>query len=274
MPKSESSSAGIGALSARVHKAAVFAAALAASGIGALPAAAQGIYVPAFDASKLYLRGSAGAAFGTDMNFTDVDPNDPSAVLGPGASLNGKGNTSAIFSGGIGYRFSPAFWADVTASGIPDLKFSRGSTSAGAFTPLTGMSAKIDSVAVLLNGYVDVARAFRLPVGPWQPYVVGSAGYARNHMDAMTGTVPGFGPVSFTGSTHEDFAWGIGAGVGFPIARNIVLDLQYEYLDLGEVRSGNSGTLTIGGIPTTAAAGPMKADHTAHTIQASFRVNF
>jgi opacity protein-like surface antigen len=93
-------------------------------------------------------------------------------------------------------------------------------------------------------------------------------------MDAMTGTVPGFGPVSFTGSTHEDFAWGIGAGVGFPIAPNIVLDVQYEYLDLGEVRSGTSGTLTFGGIATTAAAGPMKADLTAHTIQASFRVSF
>lgn len=243
------------------------AAALVAFGLTTLPAMAQG-------PSGIYLRGMAGAAFGTDMTFNDVDPNDPNAVLGPGAELKGQSNTSPMFGAGIGYRFSPILWADVTAAGITDLKFHDGGTSAGAFTPLQGMSANIDAITAMLNGYVDVARALRLPVGLLQPYLMVSVGYARNHMGTMNGTVPGVGPVSFSGSTHHNFAYGGGAGIGIPIARNMVIDLTYEFLDLGEVRSGGSGTVTVAGTPITATAGSMKADLQAHTFQASLRFEF
>ena len=254
-------------LPSRILQSVLCAVALVAVYLSTLPAMAQ--ITPG-----LYIRGIAGAAFGTDMTFKDVDPNDPNAVLGPGAELKGQSNTSPMFGAGIGYRFSPMFWADVTAAGITNLKFHSGSTSAGAFTPLQDMSANIDAVTAMLNGYVDVARALRLPVGLLQPYLMGSIGYSRNHMKTMNGTVPGFGPASFTGSTHHDFAWGAGAGVGIPIATNMVIDLTYEYLDLGEVRSGSSGTVTIGGVPITAAAGSMKADLQAHTFQASLRFGF
>lgn len=232
-----------------------------------------GVYAPSIYAPGPYLRGMAGAAFGTDITFKDVDSNDPNAVLGPGAELRGTTRTSPLFGGGIGYRFSPLFWADVTAAGITDLKFNNGSTSAGAFTPLQGMSAKIDAIPVMVNGYVDVARVLGVPLA-YQPYLMAGAGFSRNHLGTMTGAVPGFGPVSFAGTTHQDFAWGAGGGIGVPIAANLVLDIAYEYLDLGEVRSGTSGTLTIAGIATTAAAGPMKAHLHAHTIQASFRWGF
>ncbi len=225
-----------------------------------------------------YLRGMAGAAFGEGLSFKDANQNDPNAVLGPGAELNGQSNTSAIFGAGVGYRFTPLFWADVMASGIPNWRFHSGSSSPGAFTPLQDMGAKIDTISVMVNGYVDVARLFGLFAGPFQPYVMAGLGYASNHMGTMSGAVPGTGPltgpVSFTGSTQGNFAWGAGAGVGVPIAPNIVLDVGYEYLDLGEVRSGTSGTLTTGGVPITAAAGPMKAGLRAQTVQASLRFGF
>lgn len=251
---------------------------LVAVGLGTAPAMAQGVvgaYTPGISLPGFYVRGMAGGAFGTGFTFKDVNPNDPNAVLGPGTELNGDSNTSAIFGGGIGYRFSPIFWADVTAEGISNLGFKNGNTtSANAFTPLQGMTAKIDTFMVMANGYVDVLRAFRLPAGALQPYIMGSLGYSHNHMGAMSGTVPGFGPVTFASGTHDDFAWGIGAGVGIPITANIALDLGYEYLDLGEVRSGTSGTLTTGGVPITAAAGPMKAGLQTHTFQVGFRLGF
>lgn len=246
---------------------------------GASPAAAQAPYgyqpwYPYQPPFGYYIRGLAGAAFGRDTTFSDVDANDPNAVLGPGAELKGKTSTSPLFGGGIGFKFSPLFWADVTATGITSLKFKDGNSTAGAFTPLQGMTAKVDAFTAMVNGYFDVARALRLPVGPTQIYVMGGVGYARNHMDQMNGTVPGFGPVSFRGGTRDNFAWGAGAGIGIPVTPNMTLDLGYEYLDLGEIRSGNSGTLTISGVPTTAAAGPMKANLQAHTVQLSVRLSF
>ena len=119
-----------------------------------------------------------------------------------------------------------------------------------------------------------MSRALRLPVGSLQPYLMVSVGYSRNHLGTTSGTVPGIGPVSFTGSTHHNFAYGGGAGVGIPIARNMVIDLTYEFLDLGEVRSGASGTVSVAGTPTTATAGSMKADLEVHTFQASLRFEF
>lgn len=246
----------------------ICAAAGVAFGLAALPATAQGVYY-----SGIYLRGMAGAVFGTDMTFSDVNANDPNAVLGPGEELKGKSHTSPIFGGGIGFRFSPMFWADVTAAGITNLRFHDGSTSAGAFTPLQGMSGKIDAIPVMFNGYLDVARVLGVPL-TYQPYLMAGVGRSRNHMGAISGTVPGFGPVSFAGDTHYSFAWGAGAGLGIPIAPNMVIDLGYEYLDLGEVRSGGTGTLTIGGTPITATAGSMKAGLRAHTVQASLRFGF
>ena len=88
----------------------------------------------------------------------------------------------------------------------------------------------------------------------------------------LIGTV--VGAFAFAAAPESKASVRVGIGIGIPIAPNMVIDLGYEYLDLGEIRSGNSGTLTIGGVSTTAAAGPMKADLKAHTVQVSLRLGF
>lgn len=248
-------------------------AAFVAAGFSTSAALAQG-------ASGFYVRGGGGAVLGPDLTFTDVDPNASNAVLGPGGKLNATTDTAAIVVGGIGYKFSPVFWADVTGFWIPELNVKNGSTtgvSATTGTPLISMSGKADTVGGMLNGYVDVARLFGLQISSLQPYVMGGAGIARNHIGTLSGTVPFsvVSGVSFTGSTHTDFAWGAGAGIGIPLSRNLAVDIAYEYLDLGELRTSGTGTLTLtAGSPITASAGGMKANLQVHTLQVSLRFGF
>jgi opacity protein-like surface antigen len=226
-----------------------------------------------------YIRGGGGAAMGADMTFTDVNSSDPSAALGPGGQINGKTDTGALAVAGIGYKFSPFFWADVTGLWLPDLSFKNGNSNAAAVNipTLQGGSAKIDTMTAMVNGYVDVAKLFRLPFGNLQPYVMGGVGYSRNHIGTISGTVPvaGLSSESFTGTTHNELAWGAGAGIGIPLGSRLVVDIGYEYLDLGEVRTGGTGSLAFtSGSPITVTAAPMKADLRVHTLQVSLRFGF
>ena len=65
-------------------------------------------------------------------------------------------------------------------------------------------------------------------------------------------------------------AWGAGAGIAYPVAHNVLLDLAYKYLDLGEMRTGT--TLAVEGV--TAEVGATKADLQAHTVTLGVRVSF
>ena len=234
--------------------------------IGTSAAMAQGVNPNGF-----YFRAGGGAAIGTDLTFTDIDSTNP--AFGSG-NLTGSTDTSVLAIAGIGYKFSPVFWADITGLYIPDMSFSNGTAVS---VPLNNATGKIDTLAAMVNGYVDVARLFGLPLGSAQPYVMGGVGYARNHLGTISGSVPvaGFTTADFNGATHSNFAWGAGAGIGIPLGSHLSVDIGYEYLDLGEVRTGGSGTLGFAvGSPVLLTGGVAKADLKVHTIQASLRFGF
>lgn len=225
----------------------------------------------AVNPNGFYFRVGGGAALGTDLTFTDMDSANP--AFGSG-NLTGSTGTSVLALGGIGYKFSPVFWADITGLYIPDMKFSDGTAVS---VPLNNATGKIDTLAAMVNGYVDVARLFRLPLGSVEPYIMGGIGYARNHLGTISGSVPvaGFTTADFNGATHSNFAWGAGAGIGIPLGSHLSVDIGYEYLDLGEARTGGSGTLGFAvGSPVLLTGGVAKADLKVHTIQASLRFGF
>jgi opacity protein-like surface antigen len=218
-----------------------------------------------------YFRAGGGAALGTDLTFTDIDSSNP--AFGPG-NLTASTDISVLALVGLGYKFSPVFWADITGLFVPDMSFSGGTA---VDVPLSNAKGKIDALAGMVNGYVDVARLFRLPLGSAQPYVMGGIGYSRNHLGTISGSVPvaGFTGATFNGATHSNFAWGAGAGIGIPLGSHLSVDIGYEYLDLGEVRTGGSGTLQLAvGAPLLLTGGVAKADLKVHTIQASLRFGF
>jgi opacity protein-like surface antigen len=98
----------------------------------------------------------------------------------------------------------------------------------------TDISAKIDSYTVLLNGYIDL--------GTWAgftPYV--GAGFGGTYL-----TVSSFGnPAALTNREWNTALAGM-AGVSYAISHNVLVDLGYRHLWLGDANDGpDAARLTI-----------------------------
>jgi opacity protein-like surface antigen len=214
-----------------------------------------------------YIRGDVGGAFSQDATLKDVDSASANAFFGPGGESTGDVGNSVIFGAGVGYRFTPILRTDVTLSYLPSLKF-KGTDN------LVGGTEEFDvhSLNGMLNGYLDIAGFAPRMFGRFQPYIVGSVGFARNETDAVSTTVAGV-TLNSPGDTHTDFAWGAGAGLGYAITPNIVLDVGYKYLDLGELRTG-TGAVTFGGASTGLSTDAAKADLKVHTVTLGVRFGF
>ncbi|HEY3916869.1 MAG TPA: OmpA family protein [Stellaceae bacterium] len=216
----------------------------------------------------VYVRGDLGAAFGTDAKFKDTAPTSPSSFLGT-TTLNSTVDTSVIFGGGIGYRFNPMFRSDFTLDYIP----SHNVKGHDSLAPTVTNSGNVSSLVGMLNGYLDLNGFAPTLFGPFQPYLQAGVGFANNDL-SRTNISLAAGPFvaagSYSGNTDTDFAWGAGAGVGYPVTPNLTLDLGYKYLDLGEMRSGTSFTAAGFTVPVT----QIKADLHVHTVMIGLRWAF
>ena len=72
---------------------------------------------------------------------------------------------------------------------------------------------------VMANGYVDL-NVTRNVI----PYLMAGAGMARHNVEVLKEKISG-----------SNFAWNVGAGVGFRLTRNVTADVGARYVDLGKV---------------------------------------
>lgn len=233
---------------------------LLALAIGASPAMAQ-------IGAGVYFRVDAGGGLSTDMTFKDTDPQAPNATLGA-LSQTGDAGTSGLLSAGIGVRLSPAFRVDLTGSYLPWLRFNGHDCSCSGST--LNSAARIKSSVGLVNGYVDFGGLAGFPAASAQPYLVASLGAARNQLDTVTVSTGGVPLFAISGKTKMDVAWGLGAGIGFPLGRFVTFDLMYKYLDLGKLES--SDLVTVGGATLQGTA--ITANLHVHTVTAGLRFGF
>ncbi|HVA13878.1 MAG TPA: outer membrane beta-barrel protein, partial [Stellaceae bacterium] len=207
----------------------------------------------------VYVRGDVGGAFGADTTFKDTNPTSPNSLLGTSTQPSETGK-SVIFGGGIGYRFNPMFRSDLTLDYIPSLSVKGHNSVATSATN----SADLSSLVGMVNGYLDINGFAPGMFGPFQPYLQGGVGFARNDLDKMTFGGP-FAGAALGGSTRTNFAWGAGAGVGYALTPNLTLDVGYKYLDLGDMNTGSA----MAGVAT-----PLKADLHVHTVMVGVRFAF
>jgi opacity protein-like surface antigen len=217
--------------------------------------------------SGVYFRIDAGGAISTDMTFNDTDQQAPLSTLG-GLGQAGDAGLSGLLSAGIGVRLSPVFRLDLTGSYMPWLRFDGHDCSCSGST-LTS-TARIKSSVALVNGYVDFAGLAGLPATSAQPYLVGSLGAARNQLDPVTISDGGTALFTVNGKTTTNLAWGLGAGIGFPLGRFVTFDLMYKYLDLGKTES--SQLVNVSGVTVQATA--ITANLHVHTVTAGLRFGF
>ena len=80
--------------------------------------------------------------------------------------------------------------------------------------------------------YVERAKAAPEYV---KVFPLAGVGWAINRADAQQDHVS-----DFDNKWNSDFAWSLGAGVSYDITQSIAADFSYQYLDLGEAKTGMS----------------------------------
>lgn len=210
-----------------------------------------------------YIRIEAGGAFHQNITFADTDPGAANCDL-CGALFPSSIAGSFVVGGAVGYRIGPGIRTDLSVDYLGSATVSGHSTAA---IPSTG-SAKLNSIAGLLNAYIDV------PVdlfGPIHPYFDAGIGIAGNQLGETTGNSGAVGPFTLAGGSHTNFAWAVGAGAGYPLSPHLTLDLSYRLLNLGEIRTDS--TLSFGGMSLAVTPSKTEAAY-VHAVTVGLRYEF
>ena len=171
------------------------------------------------------------------------------AVSAPDPASSGRIDDGAGVGAGFGFK-AGWFRADMTFDYGPAVNY------AATLSPAGTLASRIDSVAVLLNGYVDLGTW-----GGFTPYVGAGVGGA---MLTTTGFsyLPAHPAGTIATNSKWNLAWAVAGGVGWAVSRDLLVDVGYRYLSLGEAQSGALG---VGGTKVTIG------DLAAHEIRVGLR---
>ena len=89
---------------------------------------------------------------------------------------------------------------------------------------------EVTSHRLMVNAAYDIEISNGVKVFP-----LAGVGWAINRADAQQDHVS-----DFDNKWNSDFAWSLGAGVSYDITQSIAADFSYQYLDLGEAKTGMS----------------------------------
>ena len=166
------------------------------------------------DAGYRSSEASGGIAFGNPIRSTKIED-------------------SPTIGGGFGAKWN---WlrADLTVDYGGQTKF-LGTTSLGA----PEVIQRMQNLTTLANGYLDL--------GTWwgfTPYVGLGAGYTYLKPAELTRS----GVMQTVTNTTWNFSWAAMAGTTISLSSNLLIDLNYRYLDMGETTTNvpNGGNVNYG----------------------------
>jgi opacity protein-like surface antigen len=122
---------------------------------------------------------------------------------------------------------------------------------------LLSQSTSVSSQAVLFNLYWDLDEHWG-----WTPYLGAGIGFAENDLEDSYVAETGF---VTPGASEWDFAWALMTGASKPISPDLLFDIGYRYINVGDVASS--------AVPPPAAAVRVRGID-AHEVRMGFRYNF
>jgi len=94
--------------------------------------------------------------------------------------------------------------------------------------------AKISSKSIFINGFYDF-QPFSIRKTAITPYLGGGVGISKNKMGTTHENRPGN---TLDGKTISQFAYKVAAGTLVDLTENVSLDINYQYVNLGNLKSG------------------------------------
>jgi opacity protein-like surface antigen len=180
-----------------------------------------------------YLRGAIGMS---NQQLGDLDYeyfNEPGYVTD--WMNDGDFSSAPTFSLGAGYKFNDWFRADLTGQYRGKADFSASQRVTNSNNPdlppyfTDDYTARKSEWLFLANGYVDLGTYRGIT-----PYVGAGIGTSRNTISDFRDVNNELNAGGYAGSESQwNFAWALHAGLGIQITENLIFDLGYSYVDLG-----------------------------------------
>lgn len=210
-----------------------------------------------------YSRFDCAAAFTSESDLRVSDPQQHFVEKNGGYVRNDDTWSCGI---GLGYNVHDGFRVDVTTEYRGEFAIRGVADPAHLPVPPQGLldqSTSVSSIATLFNAYWDMGDHWG-----WTPYLGAGIGFSHNELeDSITQT--GF---NTTGDDSWDFAWALMVGASTPISPDILFDIGYRYINVGDVTSGTVGVPSGGPATTTSRVAVHDID--AHEVRLGFRYNF
>ena len=131
--------------------------------------------------------------------------------------------------------------------------------------------ANISSKSIFFNGFYDF-QSFSLGSTPITPYLGGGVGISKNKMGTTHENRPN---ATLDGKTISQFAYKVAAGTLVSLTENVSLDINYQYVNLGNIKSGvgvyNVGGGFIANLPTGINGGEIKTQELMVGLQYTFK---
>ena len=132
------------------------------------------------------------------------------------------------------------------------------------------MEANITSKSIFINGFYDF-QPFSLGNTPITPYLGGGVGISKNKMGATHENRPGN---TVDGKTISQFAYKVAAGTLVDLTENVSLDINYQYVNLGNLKSGvgvyNQNGIFQANLPAGINGGEIKTQELMVGLQYKF----
>ena len=191
---------------------------------------------PAPEFSGWYLRGDVGMTNQQVGHLFNVLYNQPGTTVQNVSKGFDSGWTYGI---GGGYQFNNWARADVTGEYRGKTNF-RGLDIYGGGTGVDDYYASKSEWLFLANFYVDLGTWWCLT-----PFVGAGIGTSRNTIhDFRDLNIPTAGVAFAPDASKWNFAWALHAGVAYTVTPNVLIELAYRYVDLGNAQSGDLRTYT------------------------------
>lgn len=182
---------------------------------------------PQYLTSGWYLRGDIGYRF---QHIGESSSGNAAQIPNP---TSAKQDDAYVFGFGAGIK-REWFRLDVTGDYGWRSKY-EAEFNGGTF------SGKVESFTVMGNGYVDLGTWYG--VTPYVGAGIGGANLIFSSYENPSATAPMVStavPVS-----RWNLAWAVMAGLSYAVAPNILIDVGYRHIDMGDISGGPNEQLTV-----------------------------
>jgi outer membrane immunogenic protein len=225
-------------------------------------------YAPAFSWTGTYVGANVGGIWGTFHFSPATTDNIAGAVAAPAiASLT---NSSVIGGFQAGYNWQVGQWV----LGVEqDYQFT-GLKQTTTFAAPAGLFVAGDTMSVK----TDFLAATRARVGlAWDRVLVYAAGGLETGQFNVSSTyvargVGGSPALSFTDADKLHFGFNVGAGVDWAVTNNVIIGVEYRYLDLGK-ETYNLGAFTPAGLAAQTVSNTVDLKASQVTARLNFKLN-